>query len=163
MDKEQMLVSIETERRRLEKNLANFTEQEMIEPGVIGEWSIKDILAHLVDWEQRFLGWYQAGLRGEIPHTPAPGETWHDLDRLNREIYEENKERALSSVLSDFHSSYTQVLEIIQSMPESEIFDVGHYAWTENANLAAFIMANTANHYRWAKTQIRKWERARHE
>lgn len=163
MDKEQMLESIETERRRLEKNLANYTDQEMIEPGVIGEWSIKDILAHLVDWEQRFLGWYRAGLRGEIPHTPAPGMTWRDLDRLNREIYEENKERALSSVQSNFHSSYTQVFEIIQSIPEPEIFASGHYAWTQNSNLAAFIMANTANHYRWAKTQIRKWERARHE
>lgn len=161
MDKEGILISIQTERRRLEKNLANLTDQELIEPGVIGDWSVKDILAHLVDWEQRFLGWYQAGLRGEVPQIPAPDMTWRDLDKLNQLIYEENKDRSLSSVLGDFETSYEQVLETVKSIPEQDIFPVGRYAWTGKANLNAYIMANTANHYRWAKTQIRKWVRKR--
>lgn len=157
--KESILSNIQMERRRLEKNLASLSDEQMIEPGVIGEWSVKDILAHLVDWEQRFLAWYQAGLRGEIPYTPAPGMTWADLDKLNQSIYEQNRDRPLSRVQADFASSYIHVLETVKSIPEEDMFPAGRFAWTGNGNLAGYILANTANHYRWAKTQIRKWIR----
>lgn len=156
-----MLANIQTERRRLEKNLTSLTDEEMIEPGVIGEWSIKDILAHLIDWEQRFLGWYQAGLRGEVPQTPAPDLTWSDLDQLNQQIYADNKDRSLSSIIADFKISYNQVLETVHAMPEEDLFTAGRYEWTGNSILVAYILANTANHYRWAKTHIRKWMRTR--
>jgi len=157
INKEQMLERIQTERRRLEKNLASLPEDALVEKGVIGDWSIKDILAHLVDWEQRFLGWYQAGLRGEVPQTPAPGLTWEDLDLLNQDIYNRNRNRPLESIMAEFGSSYNQVMQTIRAIPEEEIFHPGVYAWTGNSNLATFIFANTANHYRWAKTHIRKW------
>ena len=158
-DKIGILQSIETERQRLESNLSALNDEEMVKSGVIGDWSIKDILAHLVDWEQRFLGWYQAGLRGEVPETPAPGLTWNDLDELNLRIYEQNRERSLQSVIQEFNRSYNQVLETVKAIPEEDIFPVGRYAWTGKANLAGYILANTANHYRWAKTGIRKWLR----
>lgn len=29
-------------------------------PGVVGDWPVKDVLAHLVAWEQMCLGWYEA-------------------------------------------------------------------------------------------------------
>jgi hypothetical protein len=54
--------------------------------GVVGDWSVKDIVARLVDWEQRFIGWYDAGLRGEVPEVPAPGIVWDELDILNKEL-----------------------------------------------------------------------------
>lgn len=161
MDKAGILNRIQTERRRLEKNLENISDQEMVEPSVIDMWTIKDLLAHLVDWEQRFLGWYQAGLRGEIPQTPAPGMTWKDMDKLNQMIYEEHKDQPLSAVKLEFQASYQQVLQMVETIPEEDIFPVGRYAWTGNSNLAIFILANTANHYRWAKTQIRRWMSAR--
>jgi hypothetical protein len=161
MDKESILVNIQTERRRLEKNLADLTAEDMVAKGVIGDWSVKDILAHLVNWEQRFLNWYQAGLRGEIPQTPAPGMTWRDLDQLNQMIYLEHKEQTLESVMADFKDSYQQILQTMSEISEEDIFPVGRFAWTGNENLAAYIKANTANHYRWAKTQIRKWLRER--
>jgi hypothetical protein len=45
----------------------------------------------------------------------------------------------------------------VREIPEEDIFPVGRFAWTGESNLAAYILANTANHYRWAKTQIRRW------
>ena len=157
INKAQMLERIQTERRRLEKNLTSLPEAVLVEKGVLGDWSIKDIMAHLVDWEQRFLGWYQAGLRGEIPQTPAPGLTWEDLDQLNQDIYNRNRNRPPESIMAEFDSSYEQVMQTICAIPEEEIFHPGVFAWTGNSNLATFILANTANHYRWAKTHIRKW------
>jgi hypothetical protein len=156
-NKQALLERIATERRQLEKNLAALDIEEMVIPGVIGEWSVKDILAHLLDWEQRFLGWYEAGRRGEVPAIPAPGIGWRELDRLNQEIYEKYQDWPLTHVLAAFQESYQQVLAAVQAMPEAEIFTVGRYAWLGEGKLVSYILANTASHYRWAKQQIRRW------
>jgi hypothetical protein len=162
LNKEAVLKRIRVERRRLEKNLSELEPEQMIEPGVIGHWSVKDILAHLVDWEQRILGWYRAGLRGEIPETPAPGSTWSrdDMDALNQRIYEKYRDRSLEQVLEDFESSYQETYETVESILESDMFEPGRFKWTGRGNLVGYILANTANHYRWAKTAIRKWVRS---
>jgi hypothetical protein len=54
------------ERQKLEAKVAGLTPAELSFPGSMGEWSVKDILQHLVDWEQRWIRWYEAGKRS--PH-----------------------------------------------------------------------------------------------
>jgi hypothetical protein len=158
LNKQEILARIRTERRRLEQNLEALDETQMLQPGVVGQWSVKDILAHLADWEGRFLGWYQVGLRGEAPEIPAPGLTWAQLDTLNQRIYLANRDRPLADVLATFGRSYQEMIEAIEAMSEEEIFAPGRYAWAgAGNNLVNVILANTANHYRWAKTAIREW------
>ena len=41
-------------------------------------------------------------------------------------------------------------------IPEEDMFSPGRYAWTGRLTLADYIAGNTCNHYRWAKTQIRR-------
>jgi hypothetical protein len=69
---------------------------------------VKDLMAHLVEWEQMFLGWYRAGLRGENPQTPAPGYTWgwESLHKLNDKIYRHYRRAPLAEVRSLFAHSY---------------------------------------------------------
>ncbi|MHA2143097.1 MAG: ClbS/DfsB family four-helix bundle protein [Candidatus Thorarchaeota archaeon] len=155
--KEKIIESIHTERRRLEKNLASLSDEEMLIPSVIAEWSVKDIMAHLFDWEQRFLGWYEAGLRGEVPETPAPGLKWSQLRILNQQVFEKHQNRTLADVKAEFQSSYERLLNTVNGIPEEDMYEVGRFAWTGNGNIAGFILANSASHYRWAKTRIRKW------
>jgi hypothetical protein len=150
--KQQILLDIEVERRRLEKNLSELTPSQMTLPGVVGAWTIKDVLAHLIAWERFFVGWYEEGLRGGKPKTP---QNFDDIHALNKEIYERNKNTSLDEVIKDFHTSYQRTLAIIQSIPEEDIFD--HFPWTGRWMLGDFITANTCNHYYWAKTQIRNW------
>jgi hypothetical protein len=163
LSKQVILERIRTERRRLEQNLEPLSDEKMEIPGVVGEWTVKDLLAHLADWEQRFIGWYEAGLRGEIPDIPAPGLSWQDLDVLNQRIYERHRDRPLEDVQQEFSASYEQVLATVEGIPEGEMFAVGRYAWLGANNLIGVILANTANHYRWAKGQIRTWLKSRGE
>lgn len=150
-----LLATIRDERGRLERKLAGLTPDEMVRPGCMGDWSVKDILAHLVDWEQRLVGWYEAGRRGETPAIPAPGRTWQDLAALNQAGLERHRGRPLDDVLADFAASHGQVLALIRAMSDAEIFTAGRYAWTGKSSLQHWIEANTADHYRWAWTQIR--------
>ena len=154
-DKTALLEAIRTEHQRLEIKFAGLTPEEMIRPEAMGEWSVKDILAYLVDWEQRFIDWYHAGQRGEIPQTPAPGMTWRELPRLNQQGFERHRNEPLQTVLENFQASYQQILELVESIPETEMFTVGTYAWTGKRPLVDYIDGNTASHYNWARTQIR--------
>jgi hypothetical protein len=157
LTKEKIKERILTERRRLERNLALLSDDDMLEPSVIGEWSVKDILAHLFDWEQRFLGWYTAGLRGEVPETPAPGLEWNQLRILNQQVFEKHRDKKLKDVKEEFQSSFKKVLDTIDRISENDIFEIGRYKWTGKENIGGYILANTANHYRWAKSRIRSW------
>ena len=153
--KAEILTAIHTEHELLEKKFAPLTAEEMVIPGSMDDWSVKDILAHLVDWEQRFIGWYQAGLRGEVPQTPAPGMNWRDLPKLNQQGYEKHRDQPLEEVLVEFHASYRQTLHLVESLSEDEIFDPHRYAWTGKYGLYGFIEGNTFKHYQWARTQVR--------
>ena len=104
--KQELLNEIRRERAALDDTLALLTPRQMTRAGVTrGGWSVKDVLAHLVEWQQMNLDWYAAGLRGEKPAMPAPGFTLRELPRLNEMIY-----RQTSSSLASGCSAGLQVL-----------------------------------------------------
>jgi hypothetical protein len=159
-NKAQLIDHIQTERRRLQQNLDKLSPQDMLLPDAWGAWSVKDLLAHLAEWEGLFFGWYEAGKRGEVPVTPAPGVTWRNLDPLNRQIYEKHRSQSLESVLKEFHDTHQKLVDTIQAMSEEEIFTPGYYKWTARSALRGWFGAY-ASHDRWAKTEIREWMKRR--
>ncbi len=153
--KKELLESIRTTRELLEKKFSKLSPKQMVWPGSMDDWSVKDILAHLVDWEQRFIGWYKAGQRGETPETPAPGFSWRELPKLNQVGFEQHKNETLENVLERFEKSYLEILELVKGMKEQEIFETRYYEWTGNSSLLTWIAANTSSHYNWARRNIR--------
>jgi hypothetical protein len=154
--KEQLLKEIEKERNALEEFLSGLSAEEAIRPGALGPWSAKDVMAHLLEWEQMFLGWHKAGLKGKMPEKPAPGFKWNQLPQLNQQIYEKYSARSLREVQKLFRASYRQMLKMIQGFSEQDLFTPGRFAWTEKHSLLAFITPNTSSHYRWARTEMQK-------
>ena len=155
--KAQLLKDIQTERRRLEKNLAKLSEGELIEPGVTGSWSVKDLLAHLSAWEQLFLHWCSSGEGAPSSEVPPVGMSRHAIAALNQAIFERNRGRPLEDVVADFTASFLQIQAAIQDISEEDLFAHGRFAWTGNLTLADYAAGNTCNHYAWANAQIRKW------
>jgi len=160
-NKQDLLTEIEKERGALEAFLETLTPKQMTEPGIVGEWSVKDVLAHLIEWEQMCLGWYKAGLHGEIPPLPAPGFKWNQTPQLNQQIYEKHRDRPLDEALEQFHASHREILEVIQGLSNETLFTTGHYAWTKKNTLGAYMVSATSSHYLWARKEIRKGFRAK--
>lgn len=154
--KDRLLTEIQKEREALEGFLDRLSLEQMTQPGALGTWSVKDVLAHLVEWEQMFLGWYATGKRGELPTIPAKGFTWGQLPQLNQQIFKKHCDRDLEEIQKQFESSYRKMLKAIRGMTEEELFTRGYYAWTNKNALVAYIIPNTSSHYRWARTQMHK-------
>lgn len=159
--KSELLATIHADYSALLGQVQRFSPAEQQTPGVNGEWTIKDLLTHLTAWEQLFLGWYQSGARGETPITPAPGYTWgwKSLGELNQRIFLQHKDESPAEATQAFAASHDQVVALIQTLSEDELFTPGRYGWLDKATLAASIRANTYNHYRWASKLIRQWEK----
>lgn len=155
-NKIELLTAIDQERSALDAFLATLTAEQMVLPGVVGEWSVKDVLAHLVEWEQMLLSWYAAGLRGENPKPPAPGYKWSQLPELNQAIYEKHRQRTLDEIVADYHSSHEQIMALIRQLPDEELFGERRHAWTRNNTLGTYFVSATSSHYLWARNEMRK-------
>src|SRR5947209_10430789 len=104
MDKAQLLDEMNSGYTALETVLAPLDQQQMTTPGVNGDWSIKDILAHLAAWQNYLVIRLQAAVRNETPAMlgiSSGGDEGSALDRLNAGFYEENKSRPLDDVMAD--------------------------------------------------------------
>ena len=142
-NKQELLDEAQKEYESLERRVASFTRDEIVRPGVIGAWSIKDILAHLLEWQRMFMGWYEAGLRGEKPALPARGYNWSELPALNQEIYERYKDAALDDIRSQLEASHKRMLDLAASLSEEELFTPGRHKWSGSNTLASYINSYT--------------------
>ncbi len=156
VSKSQLIEAAEKEYTALEKLLAPLNADQMTCSPAPGEWSIKDVIAHLYEWQQMFFRWYAAGLRGEIPAVPAEGYKWSQLPALNHHIYETYRGLPLEDALRLFRGSHRQTIALIESLTEADLFMRGKYPWMNQNQLSAYFHANTGAHYLWARGEIRK-------
>ncbi len=130
------------------------------EPGVWGEgWTVKDLFAHLTEWEQMFLVWYNAGLAGDKPDMPASGYKWNETPRLNYDIWAKHKDVSWRTVRARFDRSYEQMEQLVASLSERQLLEPGQFAWTGKSPLTTYLGANTASHFAAASKILKRWMR----
>jgi len=159
--KEEWLESIETEHRRFVELLGSIPRDRFLEEGVWGDdWNIRDLLAHLTEWEQMFLSWYRIGLEGGQPELPARGYKWNQTPALNHAIWERHRQQPVVDVLADFETSFEEIFSLAQELSPQELLAPGHFPWTGKNSLTTYLGANTTSHYRTATKILQRWIRA---
>lgn len=163
LPKRELLQEIHQEHAALEATLALLTPRQMTQSGVTrGGWSVKDMLAHVVEWQQMNLDWYETGRRGETVAMPAPGFTLRELPRLNQMIYRKHHRRSLQAVLQDYQANHARIVALIESLSDDDLVTLRRFSWTGPSwTLSDYLRASTAAHYLWAHTRIRRWWRAK--
>jgi hypothetical protein len=157
MNKEKLLKEIQIERQRLEKTLERISAQQMLTPGVVDDWTVKDLLAHITVWEQRMVHWLEQTSRDEVPEMLPPGMTWDDLDQWNEETYQKHRHLPLEEVLTDFELSYTKALSAVHEVAEEDLVAPERYPWREGRPLWVMVAANMSWHYKEHEEAITAW------
>lgn len=155
LNKTQLLEVAAKEFDKLETYLAALTPQQ-ITAAHPPEWSVKDILAHLYEWQQMFFTWYETGLGGETPAVPAPGYKWNQLPALNQAIYERYHGLPLDEVLSLLRASQQKTVQFIEDLSDSDLTTPGLYPWMNKNSLMAYLNSITAAHFVWALKESKK-------
>jgi hypothetical protein len=134
--KAQLLDELRDEEARYEALLQDIGEDHMTQPGVAGEWSIKDVVAHLTFWRRRTVARFQAALHGEpLPPDPWPAEvgTADEIDARDDEInawsYANTHEQPLADVLRESREVFDQLAETLAAFPETDLLDPARFPW----------------------------------
>lgn len=137
---------------------AELSEGQVIKPGVNGDWSVKDIVAHIVVHEQRMLKWMVERLGGGTPDAYQPYDSPDEqLDALNHQIYLENRSRSWEEVIQDWANTHAKTLAWMQSVNEEDLFDDSKFCLSGREPLWAAVAANTFEHCDEHVRDIRAW------
>ena len=90
MDRQQLLNKVDKAWISLKESYAGMSEAQMMEPGVMGEWSVRDILAHVTVWEEEALKYLPYALEGRRP--PRYKDLYGGLDAFNAQMTEKKRQ-----------------------------------------------------------------------
>lgn len=136
MKRAELLAQLNSEQKAWEALLAEIGEDRMQEPGVQGEWSIKDIVAHLTAWRRRTVGRLEAVASGQ----PEPKAQWpadlKDDDEINAWFHERDRSRPVRDVLSESRAVFQKLTSAIEKLPEDKLDDPKNFPWMEGTPLS---------------------------
>jgi hypothetical protein len=110
--------------------VAEVGRDRMDEPGPMGEWTFRDLAAHLAAWRNLRIPVLEAAARNQpLPAPPWPPQLVDDDDR-NDWFQERDRDRSLDDVLEDYDRSFDRLAAAIEALPESLAHDPNAMAWT---------------------------------
>lgn len=139
MKKSELLNWLQEEYQQWEALLDEIGTARMDQPGVNGDWSMKDMVAHLYyGWQPRLIARIQAAQRDEPePPPPWPAHLQTD-DEINAWIYESNRGRSVREVLDESHQVFQQLLAVIEGLPDdTRIDEEWHLVWLNGQRFPA--------------------------
>ncbi len=158
MNKSELVEQIQVGHKLFRVMLAELSEEQMTEPDVVGQWSVKDILAHIVAHKQYMIQWIDRRLRGETPKEFQPYDMPEDqLARLNEQIYLENRDKPLAELLAGLDQSYVRALTLVSEAEEADLTDTGRFRLAGGEPLWEAVAANTFWHYEEHGRGILAW------
>jgi hypothetical protein len=138
---------------RLELLIAQLSVAEINQPGAVGVWSVKDVLAHIAFWECYAVNTLRAVARGETPDLVADDET----ERNNASVVAQYYQRSLAAVISDWQQAREDLLEAIEDLEDADLNDPDRFPWSEGRSLLDRIAGNSFDHEQEHIEQIRAW------
>jgi hypothetical protein len=155
--KQQLLAQLQQERAIWEALLAEIGPERMEVPGVIGDWNLKDIVAHMITWWRRDVARLAAAQRGERPPDHPPQS---EVPIINQWVYLTNRDRPLADVLRESQDVWQQFAEKLQEFPEDSLFDSERFAWMEGRPFGPESLEDFIKHFHEQhEPLIRSWLR----
>lgn len=106
---------------KLQHAIEGIDSQLITLPGTISDWSVKDVLNHIIIWEEEaakaFEIW-KVGIEPDWSHID-------DLDEFNNKTVKERRKVALSKIREQLPLVHYGVLENLKSVPDEEYIKRG--------------------------------------
>jgi hypothetical protein len=143
---QQLLHRLDAAWTALTDSYAGLSDHQLVEPGVVDDWSVKDVVAHVTTWEQealRHLPLIIAG--GTPPRYAAQG----GIDALNARATEDGRRLSLAEVLRRRDETHARLVDFIRGQP------AGTFGGRTRARRR--LRLDTYGHYPEHTAAIRAW------
>jgi hypothetical protein len=147
MDKSQLLKRLDKAWAAFKESYAGLPDSCLMEPGVTGAWSVRDILAHVTTWEEEALKYLPVVLDGGKP--PRYSQEHGGIDAFNALMTERKKDLSLPEVLKQLDETHRQLIGYIRRAPEDQ--------FSHETRFRRRLRLDTYSHYPKHAEAIRRW------
>lgn len=151
MNHAQLLQRISTRWDEFTASYAGLTGPDMQTPGVVEDWSVRDILAHVSWWEEEALTHLPTILEGGRPERYSV--RWGGIDAFNASMTERRAALSLEEVLELHQSTHARLLDYLAGVPETAI--------ATETRFRRRLRLDTWGHYPIHTEHIRAWREHR--
>jgi DinB superfamily len=144
--------------RQLDKAWVAFTgsylglsDAQLVAGGVVGDWSVRDVIAHVTTWEEEALKHLPLILKGG--RAPRYSVSYGGINAFNRLMTERKEALSISEVLREQDEIHRRLVGFVLGAPE-ELF-------VRETRFRRRLRLDTYSHYPKHTEAIRKWRAVR--
>jgi len=149
VDRRQLLGRLDSAWTAFQASYAGLSDGELMEPGVTGDWSVKDILAHVTTWENEALTHVPLILEGGTP--PRYSVTYGGIDAFNARMTREKADLSLAAVRRQMDETHARLIDLVRQLPDEQV--------RRETRARRRLRLDTYGHYPLHAEAIRQWRR----
>jgi Holliday junction resolvase-like predicted endonuclease len=151
MNTQQVLERLARAWTDFEESYAGLSDARLLIPGVQGNWSVRDIIAHVTWWEEEALK--HLPLVGGGGRPPRYSVRYGGIDAFNALMTEQRKHLSLAEVRRRQQDVHARLLEYVLAAPEE--------LYARETRFRRRLRLDTFGHYPRHAKAIRAWRRSR--
>jgi len=137
MDKNQLIAKLDKAWQEFGSAFEGLSEAEITAPGVVEDWSVKDLIAHVTWWEEEALKHLPEILAGIRPKRYSV--LYGGIDAFHAQMTERMTGSSLAEVLERHGATHRRLIEYIRQAPDDQI--------TTETRFRRRIRLDTYGHY----------------
>jgi len=145
---ERLLATLAQRWEELINSYDGLPAEALVEPGVVGDWSIKNMIAHVSIWEMEAIKHLPSIAAGNRP--PRYSVTYGGIDAFNDQMMAKMLGLSLEETLRQRDDTHQQLIGYLRSLP-SEIL-------ATNERFRRRLRLDTYGHYAIHTADIQAWQ-----
>lgn len=139
---EEFVARIHRSRAAWDGLIQGISREEMQKPGFCGDWSLKDVIAHIT--------WYERAMVRLLQARAFVGSSlWElPLHERNAAIFRENKDTNLGQVLDESQQAFVELMSELDALTDDDLNDPARFpGMPPDWQPWQVIASNTCEHY----------------
>jgi uncharacterized damage-inducible protein DinB len=150
----EIVSDLEFGRSKLLQAIEGLSQRELTQVPVYQDWTIKDVLAHVIGWDQRVLKTLPLMLQNRASEVASV-----EVDAYNQESVAAWRDKPWVEVLATAKSIHRQVLDIIVSLDHKEI-DLRRERHGRTITIRSYVIDIMTEHDREHAAEIEQWRKS---
>lgn len=115
MNRKRLLARLDIRWQAFNRSFEGLADPAMMEAGVTGEWSVRDLLTHVTTWEREAILALPLIVDGKRPHR------YGDIDRFNAEQQALKLGVSLPAVRRELEETHARLLAYLATVPDEAL------------------------------------------
>jgi hypothetical protein len=143
--KAQQLEQVQAAWQRLVAALEQVPEGRVSEPGIVGDWSAKDLMGHITTWEEKTVEAFQRFVAKGKATVYVSMKT---VDAVNAREVKRKRSLPYAEIRASFYQTHQRLMTFLQGLPEPVFAE---------ARMRRRLALDTYEHYGEHRTQLLRW------